>query len=203
MNSLNQSSVIMKCSALRWLALVTISIVTSCSKTLEPEAYVAWVKNPDNGLHVINKANDFVFDVQYKTPELIWLESGDGSLKEIMQQQDDALQYLELSIKPTKGTTSILHIDAGSQQELQQNLYYYAFLFERDIFLEIDGEKFPCTLFHFERGVDLKPERTFSLGFDAPKPKNGIATLLIQAERLSALPIRIKIDLSKIPILKV
>jgi hypothetical protein len=193
----------MRIPALQWIILLSLSIFSiSCSKILGPEAYVSWVKNPDNGLRVINRANGFVFDVQYKTPELNWIESGNGSLKEVIQH-DDALQYLQLTIKPEKGMASILQVNAGSQQELQQNLYYYAYLFERDIFLEIDGEKFPCTLFHFERGVDLKPERTFSLGFDAPKPKNGMATLLIQAERLSALPIRIKIDLSKIPILKV
>lgn len=203
MHYLNQFPEAMKYSVLQGIILFTATIfISACSKTLDPDAYIVWVKDTENGLRKVKKANGFVFNVQYKPFELIWLEKG-GDKSKGVNTQNEGLQYLELSIKPETGTASILNIHAGSQQELQQNLYYYSYLFEHDIFLEIDGEKFPCSLFHFERGVDVKPERTFSLGFDAPTPKNGLVTLLIKAERLSALPIRIQLEVSKIPTLKV
>ncbi|MBL7845569.1 MAG: hypothetical protein KF846_13745 [Cyclobacteriaceae bacterium] len=195
----------MKCAILHVFILLSSVSIISCSTELAPEAYIAWIKNPGNGFRHVSSANGFHFDLQYKPLELIWLEQGGSKaipLEKVKKKFGD-LQYIELSIRPENGQASILQVDASTTQKLQQNLYYYSYLFEHDISLEIDGERFPCTLFHFERSVDIKPDRVFSLGFEAPIPKNGLATLIIRSERLSALPIRLQINFSQIPMLKV
>ncbi len=169
----------------------------SCSKQLEKGEYVKWVNSYDNGLHVKKDYGDFVFDVQHEPKVYHSLIRNDGSVT-----KKDDLQYYTLKIGLKDPTQDLLLYNINDVAGKQQNLYYYSYLFQNDIFLEEDSYELPCVLFHFEQN-DLLKTRTFVLGFENPhKESVEESKLVIQSSQFGSLPIKIQISKRNIPSLK-
>lgn len=175
---------------------VSMLLLSGCTRELSPEAYVEWVRDYENGLHVREHVNEFVFDLQYKPDDLVKLERS----KNVTQ---DSLTYFTLRIG-TPHQLDLLQYGAAGPTDVQQNLYYYSYLFQDNIFIEYKGVKFPCVLYHFERSADSKSMHVFNLGFEAPTfGDDDTIHLEITSGKLYSLPIRLKIIPHNVPKLQI
>ena len=178
-------------------------IFISCSGGLEKKAYIEFVQDYQNGLHVQKETDEFVFDVQYQPTEYIKLMR----LSNAKEKSDDEVsntQYFVLTISVRNGEVDITDYNIQSLEEKQQKVYYFSYQFQGDIQLEENGKLLPCVLFHFERPVDLKHSRKFVLGFEnVCKEDCKEAKLVINSSQFGSLPIRIKVLKMNSPALKI
>lgn len=176
---------------------VFVVTFSSCNAPLDRASYQNWIQDYDNGLHVRQSFSNYVFDLQYQPHDYL---RAIGQTKSV---QGDSLQYYILKISVEDRDESIIDYNAIDVLEKQHRVYYYSFRFQNDIFLEEDGERLPCVLFHFENS-DLIRHRMFLLGFENPRSGSSTeSTLVVESERLSALPIKIRISKNNIPSLQI
>jgi len=171
--------------------------LNSCSHRLEKAEYIQWVNSYDNGLHVKKDYGDFVFDLQHEPTDYHSLVRNDG-----YTTKEDDLQYYILKIGLKDPTQDLILHNVNDVAGKQQNLYYYSYLFQNDIFLEEASGELPCVLFHFEQN-DLLKTRTFILGFENPRTEYAEESkLIIQSPQFGSLPVKIQILKHNIPSLK-
>jgi hypothetical protein len=170
----------------------------SCTPNLDRTEYIKWVQDYENGLHTRKTFSEFIFDVQYQP----------GPYLALLKQQTpiadgETLEYYTLRISLSDPTTDIIGYNAHSHTEKQERLYYFSYLFQHDLYLEVEGRRIPCVLFHSE-STDLKKVRTFVLGFEGGgNITSDDVTFIINSPKFNALPIRIKIRQQDIPTVKI
>lgn len=181
--------------------LLYFLLLSSCKEKLDRSAFINWVHDYKNGLHVKKSVSEFVFDLQYKPAEYIALMSTTPTVS-----TDPTLEYYTLNISLKDPSVDFINHNVNNSDEKQKKVYYFSYLFQDDIFLEEAGGRMPCVLFHFEQS-DLKKSQTFVLGFE--KPKSAIdgpgdeTRLVIESPYFTSLPIKIKISKASIPELKI
>lgn len=189
------------------LFLLCILFIVSCKKELNKNEYVKWVENVDNKLHKVKKMNNIVFDLQYKPIEYIALQKqlhANDNLNKIISNTEE-MYYFNLKIKYENNNSNLLKKDVQSSAEYQERVYYYAYMFEKQIFLIIDSTKIPCKLYHFERSYDLSPNTSIILGFPKSNNQKNSFQLSIEPELLNTGIINFYFDkktLENIPTLK-
>jgi hypothetical protein len=178
------------------LIVPVIILFSGCTREFSPEEYVEWVRDYENGLHVRQDVNELVFDLQYKPDDLVRLERSKNATQ-------DSLKYFTLKIG-APNQPDLLHHGTSDPIAVQENLYYYSYLFQDNIFIEYRGVKFPCVLYHFERLADSKNMCVFNLGFEAPAfGDDDTIHLEITSEKLYSLPVRLKITHHNVPKLQI
>jgi hypothetical protein len=162
-------------------------VLVSCG--LEPNEYIAWVRDYDNGLHVKKSFNDFEFDVQYQTPDYLALISPSSEA-----HVNDSLQHYILNIGVVNSSISIAEYKAENLSDKQRRLYYLSYNFQNDIFLEEEGAVLPCVLFHAEQSLSPGNTKTFLVAFKGnPSRDEGETKLIIKSDLFGSLPVKIKI----------
>lgn len=180
----------------------------ACSGTLEKDQYVKWVQDQKNGLHVSKKVNDFIFDLQFQPTDYVLVQRHYQKLHkdnyEEFEAEVDHLQYYVLKIEIADSKIDFINHGLQSIQEKQEKIYYFSYLFQDDIYLEEEGKKLPCVLFHFERAMDMKNSRTFVLGFEKPlKEAESVRLVINSSDQFEGSKIKIKISKKNIPSLKI
>ncbi len=159
-----------------WIGLWILCYCTGCGP-IAPEEYRQWVEDPDNGLVQHKEAGDYRYELQYRPLAYSALQHYGPSMQsaelDTYTKENGGLQYLELKLSPKNGK-DLLQFGAQSEEDLQRRAYHFSYRMQERIFLEQQGQRFPCVLYHFERSFDLKPGRTFLLGFAAAPEKTGI-----------------------------
>ena len=180
--------------------------MSACNGPLNAKDYIAWVQDYDNGLRVIREANNFVFDLQYQPTEYVWLQRNKGEINKGGVRDDksaiDELQYYTLTIGVKDNLADFVDYAVQSINEKQEKLYYFSYDFQQDIKLDENGKTLPCILFHFERTLDLKPTRTFVLGFKNMDKTATEARLIIDSDWLGSIPVKMKVSKDNIPTLR-
>ncbi len=190
-----------------WLGGVTVALFTlaACSTKLEPREYMAWVESYDHGLHIKQTSGPFVFDLQYKPSAYVLLQQEGLQVSPVKLGQaslETEMQHYTLTLGLADGKGDFLDYQAGNYVEQQQKLYYFSYLFQNDIYMEEGGKKQPCLLFHFERSYDLKPSRTFVLGFESPSKGIAPAQIVIHSPWLKTGPVKLLIEKKNTPTVK-
>jgi hypothetical protein len=198
----------MKKHGFLWWVLFGLLLTTSCEQKLSKQAYIKWVTSYENGFHQKKEQGGYTFDVQYKpaiyralfeTETLMDKKQLAHFLKE---DSLDKMQYYDLRIGVKGGETDILKWDTPDEQVYYQKLYYFSYEFAKDIYIEHNGKKLECQLFHFERSYDLTALRTFVLGFERPLGEDKGYVLVIASEVLNIGIVKIPFELKKLPELK-
>lgn len=194
-------------SNLLLVAMLLIPALIGCSSNLDQEDYVAWVESYDNKLHVTKTVGTYRFDLQHQPAEYIYLQRGGvpdtkGQFRQAAVREIANMQYYTLTIGLADSKIDFLDYGAATYADKQAKLYYFSYTFPQDIYLEENNVKLQCQLFHFERSYDLKPSRTFVLGFENPFKDSATATLVIQSPWIPAETIALQVDKKDIPRLK-
>lgn len=178
------------------------ALLSCCTRTLDRNEYVQWVRDYDNGLHVSKRIGEYELDLQYQPAPYVRLQKmGTGSYTEKRVNEDGAgeLQYYLLTVGLHGNNTDFISYGVSDLAEKQRKLYYFSYRFQEDITLEEGDKELPCVLYHFEKPVDLKGSRTILLGFEQQTNKPETATLKIDSDQFGSLPVRIKISKANIP----
>ena len=177
-------------------------LFVGCSQKLSPKEYFSWVQSYKNGLHKKRIAGDFKFDVQYKPLAFLAIQQLGVDLSEQeykeLQMKADGMYYFTLKLGTTSKGTDLIRY--GSLQEQQQRIYYFSYTFQNDIYIEKNGTRKNCVLYHFERSYDLKGERSFVLCFKKESTeKKGEIKLVIDSPLLKVGIVKIKINPLNVP----
>ena len=178
------------------LVLAFYSFCISCSGSLDKEDYVKWVRDYDHGLHSKVVIDPYVFDLQYLPPEYKWIqESHSGGEK--FKSTQNSFQYYILRISFKDPSIDFIKGVSEDKKVWERRAYYFSYNFQDEIYLEQDGQRYPCVMFHFENAFDLRPERNFVLGFDAALSDQ--STLLIDSPAFGDGLVKISISKKDIP----
>jgi hypothetical protein len=192
----------MKRAVIIFYSSVWLCIATGCSTRMGRQDYIAWVRDYENGLHKQQVSNEFVFDLQYKPSEYIFLQRNPGLLSDSQKSEElqkiSSIQYYTL-ILSNKDKIDLVEYGVNNIAEKQQKEYYFSYNFQDDITLEEDNKVLPCVLFHFERPSTPDGGRTFVLGFENQDKFSSEANIIIRSDLLGSLPVKIKIIKSNTP----
>jgi len=166
-----------------------------------------WVESRDNPLHITQTEGEYLFDLQYQPAEYVYLQRINA--RDVSAQWDTAalkdiegMQYYTLTIGLTDPRLDFLNHQVANPSQKGEKLYYFSYTFPQDIYLVDNNRKLPCELFHFERSYDLKPSRTFVLGFENPHKQSEEATLVVQSPWITDKPVSLRINKKDIPKVK-
>lgn len=177
-------------------------VLTGCQKSLPKEEYMQWMRDEKNGLLKKKEIGDYIFEVQYKSPEMILLTLKGNKMDEAKVNELNQMQYFDLKIKH-KGGQDFIKTGSSDQTEYYNRLNYFSFGFQNDIKMQEKEAIYSCALFHFERSYGLSASRIFALGFEMPiKEKQDDKTLTIDAHELGVGLVKIKFkkeDIDNIP----
>ena len=178
-----------------------IAFFTSCNSALSSDAYVSWVKDYDNGLHVRKQFSEYNFDLQYLPSQYVMLQRQGAA--SVAQDDGTVLQHYTLSVSLENNAADLITYNISNSADRQRRLYYFSYEFQQDITLEESGKVLPCALYHFEKGSGVSNISTFVLAFENNGGASEEATLVINSAHFSALPIRIKVSKDNIPSLAI
>ena len=184
---------------IKQLIVLSLILLTgiSCSSELDSTEFMEWVKHPENGLHRTKTLSPYEFDAQLKPIAYIALqEKGSGLKKSEFDQLAEAekdIVYIDLQVGLEGSEMDMLQYKSEGLVDYKERLYYYSFRFEHDLYLEQNGQKIPCSMYHFERSFSLKGSRRFLLGFEV-KDHTHPVTLVINSEVLGLGVVKIKFD---------
>lgn len=176
-------------------------LLMSCTCKMDAGEYGKWVRDYSNGLHVKKTTGGYVFDVQYMPPDYLKLRRDQISLTshEGFKDGEGALFYYELNITPEQDGNDLIGSSVSNAREKRELLYYFSYHFQNDLYLEVGEDRLPCVLYHFERASDLKPGRTFLLGFESPVSSGYDTLLVIDSPVFGSIPIKIRITNANTP----
>lgn len=179
-----------------FLKIVVVFVVVallSCSQTLPERDYIKWIRSYENGLHINRMQAPFVFDVQYLPLEYRQL-TGNVS--------NAGFECLTIDIYVNDPSKSILNHEVNDPTEISKRQYYFSYQFQDAISLEVQGRKYPCTLFHFEQ-TELSNKQKFIVGFEIPECDATSYLLEINSPFFGSLPVRMTVHKKDLPKLKV
>ncbi len=182
------------------LGLGMIAFVSCSPSSLTPEAYMSWVKDPGNGLHLSKALKDYRYELQYRPSEMIVLQeqketiADKASFDERISEMND-LQYYNLQLFGPNGKAVI---SQNNPEAYFGNLEYYSSYAQADISMVQQGDTLPCALFHLERYYDLSPYNTLVLGFPKTENEHAERTLVFNDRALNMGPVKFNISSSEL-----
>lgn len=181
--------------ALRCVFLMTI---WSCQSPLTERDYIDWVEDTRNGLRVVEVREPWVFDIQFKPREYDRLKGGNELTHD---EYNTEMAFFELQIKSTASGADWL-TDGLTHAERQQRMYFFSYLFEQHIFLEVDHVRIPCHAFHFERAAYPGLPQRFHVGFEIGIEQKKTYTLIVDSDFFSTFLLRFRFLPKRLPRLK-
>lgn len=187
-----------------------LSTFFSCSSDeLEIKDYLAYVKNPDNGLKISKDLNEYQFELQYKPVEFIAINEQrttqiDTALFDQRIKELNGLQYYTLKIQSLTGA-EVMRTGISSEQEYGNRLQYFSDLAQYDMRLVDGNDTLTCALFHFERNYGVAPYNNIVLGFSKIAGENNTKTFTFNEQALGVGKVKLKVakqDINNIPKVK-
>jgi hypothetical protein len=166
------------------------------------------VEDYENGLHTKRIVGEYTFDLQYKPSTYLLLQQQppnglEANVDPAALTAFEEMQYYTLTVGLSDLKTDFIDYHVSNVADQQRKLYYFSYSFQHHIYVEEGGIKYPCLLFHFERSYDLKPTRTFVLGFGKPAQDFESARLVIQSPWFGTEPVNFTIEKKNIPTIKI
>ena len=187
-----------------------LSTFFSCSSDgLEIKDYLAYVKNPDNGLKISKDLNEYQFELQYKPVKFIAINEQrttqiDTTLFDQRIKELNGLQYYTLKIQALAGK-EMMRTGISSEQEYSNRLQYFSDLAQYDMRLVDGNDTLTCVLFHFERNYGVAPYNNMVLGFPKIDGKTQSKTFTFNEQVLGVGKVKLKVakqDINNIPKVK-
>jgi len=192
------------------LFLMLLSMFFSCSSDeLEVKDYLAYVKNPDNGLKVSKDLNEYQFELQYKPVEFIAINEQrtihvDTAIYKQRVEELNGLQYYTLKIQALAGK-EMMRTGITSEQEYSNRLQYFSDIAQYDMRLIDGNDTLTCVLFHFERNYGVAPYNNIVLGFPKTAGEVEDRTFTFSEQVLGVGKVNLKVakqDINNIPKVK-
>jgi hypothetical protein len=148
----------------RTLVVGFLILLSSCNRPLSPEQYVAWMENEKNGLHKTRPVGELNFELQFYTPELMYLQSNEQNAEST--KTNNGIVYCGLVIRCEKENVDPLGYNAGSTDEYYQRQSYFAFAYKNDVVLKTGANTYPCEFLVSQNIPGMQKELKFLMAFD-------------------------------------
>lgn len=192
---------------------INFAFTVACSKpsTLNAKEYVAWIENPDNGVCITKKINDFEFAILYKPVDyIVAMESKNKNIsKDSILKRKNSLkgyQYYTFRIRSFKDN-EFFRTGMTSENEYYERLEYFVSNAQNDITLVEGKDTIPCAVYHFERNYGISPYNNIVLSFEEKDSLNTADKVFIYEDKvlgLGKIAIKIKAnELSELPKLNI
>lgn len=189
-----------------FISIICFYCFISCTKTLSPNEYIEWFKNPDNGyIQTYSEDSGLIIEVIYKPSKYMALISLKGQRVDSdkiskIEKQFDSSYYFQLNIKEINP-----HLIKKNSLIYYQKLEYLSTQINNDIKLISAGDTIPCSLHHFERNYGVSPDNRILLVFDKKNQQNiSEASILFDDQFFHHKVIHLNFDqLSKEPNIKI
>lgn len=144
-------------------------LLLNCSPNkLSPEAYRSWINAPDCPLRAKFTSGGFTYEALYKPLEYVaYVESRTKPSAE-GAERFVGLQYFDFWIKHKSLSGDLLKATSSSDELYFKRLMYCFSGMEADVYVEEDGQRYPCRLFHHPRTHGLTPGLSFVMAFERP-----------------------------------
>ncbi|NQY08392.1 MAG: hypothetical protein HRT71_02625 [Flavobacteriales bacterium] len=174
--------------------VIGFALVGCSQEELQPKAYVKWVENPENGLHMEVEKSGVKLKLQYQTPAYT-------VLNELRQNQVETKVLLDR----TKAKMGMEYFTLKMSTDQNQPFFaeriksngalanYVNNTMKNDLYV-VDKDTLRCKLFHYENMNGLAPYDTFVLGFESSTNKGSDLEFLYDAREIDLGWIKIKID---------
>jgi len=131
--------------------------ITACGKKLDSIEYVKYMNNPENGFIVKKNYGPYIIAVQYRTVEYNYaLQKSILKMSfEEYKKSNDLLCFV-LNIRKDGSNEEYLEQDVNDYSGYIDKMDYYTNLVSNDVYVEINGNKYPC--------VHSLLERTYGIG---------------------------------------
>lgn len=187
--------------------LLIATLLSSCNRPLDREAYIGWLTAEKNGLRNVQSVSDHYFDLQYQPAEMVYLQRYPKNDRPQAERNVElegiaALQYYTLTVGLADTGEDFIFSGTSDPTERQNRIYYFSYPFQDDIYLLENGEKLSPVLFHFERSMDMKSSRTFVMGFENKATGPGVVSFVVESPFFGPEPITLKINKGAIKKLK-
>ncbi|MFM7858755.1 MAG: hypothetical protein ACKO96_44240, partial [Flammeovirgaceae bacterium] len=140
------------------------------------------------------EVNGFNLSLQYLTPEYRWLRSDKmESLPSWINQNQNKYHFL---LKIGLHDRSLADINSKEMK------YYLSYRFQEDVYLEGNSKKIPCTIAHLENQQHNGNNKLLHLAFDSGMVDLNELILVIDSDVISSVPVKIRINISNLPQLK-
>lgn len=196
--------------SVRWSLFLLGLLLTACRPTsLDPAAYMAWVSDPQHGLHSIRQIGDYQLDLQLLPPSYQALRQTEGRpnsalIRAMEADMAESLDF-ELRLRPAQSSQPLLKHKISSPQHYQERVQYLAFEMEKHLQLVIGTDTLRPLIYHFERAFDLKPAVTCLLSFERPEVLPATAQLILDDQAFGMGPVHFRLsfaELTALPALK-
>lgn len=186
--------------------LIVTFFIAGCSNhvTLELPEYKQWVNSEKSGLIKSKSINGILFEAKYKPLDYVACQEmerqkADPKQFNNIKKEFEGLEYFTLRISLDKVGGSVIKAQSESDEDYVSRKQYFYFNFEKDIFLEVAGKKYACTLYHFEDTYELSRYETFVMAFKVDeKYKNESKTLVVDSEIFNAGTVKLRFDAADI-----
>jgi hypothetical protein len=194
------------------LALCGLLLSGGCDRALPAGDYMRYAGNPENGL--VKEKHFGAVGVRLKYLPAQVMALNDLQRVPVSTAENDSTvarysgaQYFNLEIKVSDDVRhNLTNYGVTTDEEYQNRLNYLSFRLQRDIRLIEGGDTLAPTLFHFERGLDFSPYRSFMVAFDRrPGSESRDKTFVLDTPVLSTGPVKLTIaqeEIASLPSLK-
>jgi len=183
---------------------IACGVLGGCDSSISAKDYSAYLADETHGFRQSVVIEPYQIQVEYQpavyTAYRKTYSKSNGNSEQYSQQlkEDKQIYFFQLKLSRTNGNDIFYHL-AQSQEDYQRWVYYFSYTFQKRIFLQQGGEKYPCILYHFERSYDLQGGRTMVLGFENPNQLPSPGTLIIEAPLLDISHCEIPFTIEEIP----
>jgi hypothetical protein len=147
-------------------------ISTPNQEQLPANDYVSVIHDKREDLTVSQEMGNFTFSSTY-TPVYYQAllaargsDSIDGFVKNFINANKHTAFFIFKIATSGDNQTDLLKKISANNNDYYKNLEYFSFKLQNDFSLVSGTDTVPCSLFHYERGYDAKPNATFVLSFD-------------------------------------
>lgn len=169
---------------INFILLFLCIVFISCNR-VKKEEYISWLKNEENGFLKKRSINTTTVEVQYT---------------------DSIYQVLNNKSKEPISHLFYIHIYDNEKREniaviTANNYSYFSFSMEKDIYIKVKDETFPCRLFHYEQSHGKLGELHFIAGFELADIEKESIQLIINSQPFQIGAVKFNFDLDKLPVI--
>jgi hypothetical protein len=147
------------------------TLLCSCRKAqLTQDEYIRYISDPENGLVLEKKIQDYKITLSYLPVEYMALKE----LKILNEPIENYTlikdkykdhNYFNLRIENLTGSNSPVRKDASDYPEYAQKLDYLTFFGQNDMKMVVNSDTIDCVLYNFENNFQLLPFNDIQMAF--------------------------------------
>jgi hypothetical protein len=151
------------------ILFVLVGITLSCSNTLDEKSYMIYLSNIENGLHIRQKINSFIYSSQYVTEDWYKIKAKKTDNQFFEREREDFLANDEIHLIfmiSSEDNTNPIQKEMKNEKEYSERLVQMNKNLERLFTIEQEGEVIECAFALSEANYLMMSKINITLAFE-------------------------------------